>query len=62
MAVKKKKWIQAADLDKGSFSAKAKKAGKNVQEYAVEKAEAPGKLGKQARLAKTFAKMAKKKK
>lgn len=61
MAAKKKKWIQAAHLDEGSFTAKAKKAGKGVQEYAEEKAEAPGKLGKQARLAKTFRKMAKKK-
>lgn len=62
MAMKKKKWIQAANLDEGSFSAKAKKAGKSTQEYAAEKADASGKLGKQARLAKTFAKMSKKKK
>lgn len=59
---KKKKWIQAANLNEGSFGAKAKKAGKGTQEYAAEEAGAPGKLGKQARLAKTFAKMAKKKK
>lgn len=58
---KKTKWIQKADLDKGSFTAKAKRAGKSVQEYASEKASAPGKLGKQARLAKTFEGMAKKK-
>ena len=61
MATKKKKWIQAANLDKGSFTAKAKKAGATVSEYAEEKAGASGKLGKQARLAKTFRKMAKKK-
>ena len=49
------KWIQAAHLEKGSFTAKAKAAGKGVQQYAREKAGAPGKLGKQARLAQTFA-------
>ncbi len=53
-----KKWIQKADLDTGSFTAKAKRAGKSVQEYAREKENAPGKLGKQARLARTFKKMA----
>lgn len=52
------KWIQAAHLKKGSFTAKAKKAGKSVSEYAAEKAGAPGRLGKQARLAQTFRKMA----
>lgn len=55
-----RKWIQGANLDEGSFTAKAKAAGKSVKEYADEKANAKGKLGKQARLAKTFRKMAKK--
>lgn len=54
-------WIQSANLKKGSFTKKAQKAGESVQEYANEKADAPGKLGKQARLAKTFKKMGKKK-
>ena len=58
---KKKRWIQKAHLDEGSFTAKAKAAGKSVQEYAREKEDAPGRLGKQARLARTFSKMAKKK-
>lgn len=60
--MKKKKWIQALDLDEGSFSGKAKAAGKTTPAYAEEKSDAPGKLGKQARLAKTFAKMRRKKK
>jgi malonyl CoA-acyl carrier protein transacylase len=52
------KWIQKAHLKKGAFTAKAQAAGKSVGEYAAEKADAPGKLGKQARLAQTFRKMA----
>lgn len=51
------KWIQQANLKKGAFTAKAQKAGKSVQAYAKAKASAPGVLGKQARLARTFAKM-----
>ena len=51
------KWIQAAHLKKGAFTAKAKKAGKSVAAYAKEKAGTGGKLGKQARLAQTFRKM-----
>ncbi len=58
----RKMWIQGLTLDEGSFSAKAKAAGKTTAEYAQEKANAPGKLGKQARLAQTFAKMSKKRK
>jgi hypothetical protein len=57
----KKQWVQDMNLDEGAFSAKAKKAGVPTQEYAKEKAKAPGKLGKQARLALTFSKMRKKK-
>ncbi len=52
------KWIQKAHLKEGAFTAKAKAAGKGVQEYAREKQGAGGKLGKQARLALTFSKMA----
>lgn len=59
---KKRKWVQKADLDKGAFTSKAKRAGKTVATYAHEKANAPGKLGKQARLAETFEGMAKKRK
>ncbi len=55
-------WIQKAHLDKGSFTAKAKAAGKSVGEYATEKSNAPGKLGKEARLAVTFRRMAAKRK
>ena len=41
----------------GAFSAKAKKAGESTSAYARQEAGAPGRLGKQARLAETFAKM-----
>ena len=53
------KWIQKAHLKKGAFTAEAEKAGKSVQEYAQEKQHAPGVLGRRARLAMTFKKMAK---
>lgn len=57
-----KKWIKDAvkPENKGKFAAKAKAAGKSTSEFAAEKADAPGKLGKEARLAQTFAKMRKK--
>ncbi len=48
--------------NKGVFKAKAKAAGKTTAEYAAEKASAPGKLGREARLAKTLMGMNKKKK
>ena len=55
------KWIQKAHLDKGAFTAKAKAAGKGVQEYAAEVtaegSKASSKTKKQAHLAQTFAKM-----
>ena len=56
-----KKWIQGAEIKKGAFTAKAKHAGKTVHELAEEKKNASGKTGKQARLALTFEKMARKK-
>lgn len=57
--MKKKNWIKSAvkPENKGKFAAKAEAAGKSTAEYAAEKADAPGKLGKEARLARTFAKM-----
>lgn len=59
MAEKSKKWIQRAidPKDKGTFAAKAKRAGESTAEFAREKSDAPGKLGKQARLAETLMKM-----
>ncbi len=53
----KKKWIQKADIKAGAFTKKADAAGKSVPEFAAEKSGAPGKLGKEARLAQTFSKM-----
>ena len=57
MAEKDPHWIEHAHLDKGSFSAKAKRAGKSTQSFAHKEDHAKGKLGKQARLAETFSKM-----
>jgi hypothetical protein len=52
-------WIQKAIKRPGAFTAKAKAAGKSVAAFAKEKASAPGRLGKQARLAQTLGKMRK---
>ena len=53
---KKRRWIQKAvpESHEGIFTAKAHAAGKGVQEYAQEKYDAPGKLGKEARFAATM--------
>lgn len=49
------RWIAKATSNAdGQFAAKAKAAGKTTREYAAEKANAPGRLGKQARLAQTL--------
>lgn len=50
------KWIQRAvkPASKGKFTAKAAKAGKSVAAFAQEKKSAPGKIGKEARLAITL--------
>lgn len=52
-----KNWIKGAIKRPGAFTKKAKAAGKSVGEYAREKASAPGRTGKQARLAMTLKKM-----
>jgi len=41
---------------KGAFRRKAKRAGMSTAAYARKERNAPGRLGKQARLAETFAK------
>jgi hypothetical protein len=52
---KPKRWItKAAAGAHGQFRKKAEAAGETTREYAREKASAPGKLGKEARLAKTL--------
>lgn len=49
---KSKKWMSKAFAGShGQFKAKAEKAGESTATFAKEKAGAPGKLGKQARLA-----------
>lgn len=56
-----KNWIKdAVGENKGVFSKKAAKAGKTTSQFAKEKASAPGKLGKEARLAQTLSKLRKK--
>ncbi len=47
-------WIEGAIKKPGAFRAKAARAGESTSAYASEKAHAPGKLGQQARLAKTL--------
>lgn len=51
------KWIQKAVKHPGAFTKKAKAAGQSVAAFAKAKANAPGTLGKQARLAQTLSKM-----
>jgi hypothetical protein len=55
-----KNWIKKAIKKPGSVSAAAKKAGESTAEYAEEKGDAPGRLGKRARLAETLMKLRKK--
>lgn len=59
---KNKDFIQGAIKRPGAFKAKAKAAGKSTSEFAKEKADAPGRLGKQARLASTLMNLSGKKK
>ena len=55
MASGKKKWIKAATAHAhGQFRKRAEAAGETTREFAAEKASAPGKLGKEARLAETL--------
>lgn len=56
-----KKWMQSAVKRPGAFTAKAQRAGESVHQYAEEHKHSAGRLGKQARLALTFEKMAHKK-
>jgi hypothetical protein len=55
-----KRWIQGAIEHRGALTAKAKKAGKSVAAYATAHQHDSGTTGKQARLAKTLAKISKK--
>lgn len=59
-----KRWIKSAvkPANKGKFSAAAAAAGESTHAYAEEKKDAPGTLGKEARLALTFEKMRHKRK
>lgn len=61
-----KKWIQKAIKKKGAFTKKAKKAGKSVSQYAADvlkpSSNADTTTKRQASLAKTLAKISKRKK
>lgn len=60
---KAKKWIKAATENAhGQFRAKAEAAGESTKAFANEHASDGGKIGKQARLAKSLMGMHKKKK
>ena len=50
-------WIAGAIKKPGSFRAAAKSAGKSTHEFAEEKKDAGGKIGKRANLALTLMKM-----
>lgn len=50
-------WIAGATKNKGAFGKKAKAAGESTSAFAKAKASAPGKLGKEARLAQTLGKL-----
>lgn len=51
----KKRWIKkATEHNKGKFGEKAEHAGKSTAEFASEHEHDSGKLGKEARLAKTL--------
>lgn len=52
-----KRWISKAIKRPGAFTRKAKAAGMTVQAYARKMRGAPGRLGKQARLALTLKKI-----
>lgn len=47
----KKSWIKKGDKHPGRFAAKAKRAGETTREFAEEKKDAGGKLGKEANFA-----------
>lgn len=49
-------WMAGAVKRPGAFRAKAKAAGMSTSAYAAKERNAPGRTGKQARLAQTFAK------
>ena len=55
-----KRWIAGAIKRPGAFTAKAKAAGQSVQAFARAKRKAPGRLGKQARLALTLKRISRK--
>ena len=60
MAFKKpKKWMQKAVKRPGAFGAKAKRAKMSTAAFARKMRKAPGRLGKQARLALVFERAAK---
>lgn len=56
-----KRWIHSAIKRPGALTSKAKASGMSVQAFARAKRKAPGRLGKQARLALTLRNISKRK-
>lgn len=54
-----RRWIQSAIKRPGALTAKAKAAGMSTMAFARAKRKAPGRTGRQARLALTLSKMRK---
>ena len=52
-----KKWIQGAVKHPGAFRKAAQAHGESTHAYAEKEKDAPGRLGRRARLALTFEKM-----
>ena len=52
-----KKWIQGAVKHPGAFRKAAQTHGESTHAYAEKEKDAPGRLGRRARLALTFEKM-----
>jgi len=59
MAKSSSNWIKGAIKRPGAFSAKARRAGISTSAYASKMSSAPGRTGRQARLAKTLMSMRK---
>ena len=59
MGDKKHRWVKnvTEHMHKGAFKEKAEEAGESTEAYAREEEHAPGKLGKEARLAESLMKM-----
>lgn len=60
MAGSDPKWIEHSGMNKGALTKKANSAGMGVQSFAKKNDSAPGKLGKESRLAETLSSLRRK--